>query len=83
MQMLETYRSHGRLAGLVAATATALLGAAGIVWAWNTLGPDLFGAPAIAYRHGLAVEFGVFLAAAIVSFGVRFAAGATKTAPPS
>jgi len=49
-------RVHRRLTGAVALALGALLGGAGLVWAWNTLVADLFAGPPIRFRPAAAAE---------------------------
>lgn len=42
---------------LLAFAASLLIIAIAVLWSWNTLAVDLFQAPAMKFRHAVAVEF--------------------------
>ncbi len=48
----------------VAATLYLFLAAAALMWSWNLIGHDLFGAPLARFRHGLASALALIVIAA-------------------
>jgi hypothetical protein len=53
--------------GRVLAGGVAFLGAAvALLWVWNTLAVDLFGAPVATFRHALAAQVAVLILVALV-----------------
>ena len=60
---------HGAIAAAVLGVLGLALGAAVLVWSWNTLAAGLFGLPAAAFRHGLAAEAGLVTVFALRRLG--------------
>ena len=56
----KTFRRHhrdGRLRGLTLAAAGFTLGAIALMWSWNTVAVDLFGAAEARLVHAISFEF--------------------------
>ena len=72
---MQAEANHPRLRRLLrAALALSLLLLAGgvvLLWAWNALAPELFGAPEIGFRHALALELLLGLLVAIPAIAIR------------
>lgn len=57
---------HGAIAAVVLGVLGLALGAAVLLWSWNTLAAGLFGLPLAGFRHALAAE-----AAVVTVFALR------------
>ena len=77
--MHSHHRGHGHHRGLarrgVHVALTFLIGAALILWSWNTVATDLFAAPAMELRHAFAAEMLVATAIALPVLLFRTIAG--------
>jgi hypothetical protein len=65
--------------GAVATAASFLVGAVVILWSWNTIAVDLFGAPNVALRHAIAIELAVAVVGIAIGFIARLAGGGRQT----
>ena len=77
--MSDNKQSFRRYAAPAAAAAGAyLVGAAIILWSWNTIAVDVFGASSIAFRHAIAFEALVAAFGAAFGFAARIARGGSE-----
>jgi hypothetical protein len=54
---------HGPLSAVLALLIYLLLGGVALLWAWNTVGHDLFGGPQARFVHAFALLVGIVLLA--------------------
>jgi hypothetical protein len=66
---------RGRLRPVAMAAIALLVGGIGLLWAWNSVGVELFALPEARFRHVVAAEVGILALAWIFQAG-RSAAGA-------
>ena len=72
---MQAEANHPRLRRLLRAALALsvglLLGGVVLLWSWNALAPELFGAPELAFRHALALELLLGLLIAIPTIAIR------------
>lgn len=71
--MIDRTRFRGHRALLFASKITAALvtGGALLHWSWNTVAADLFHAPLMEFRHGLAAEMLIIVIAVTAAMSIR------------
>lgn len=68
------YRRHGR--AILIALTLLFAGAVILQWSWNSVGAELFSAPAIRFKHAVAVELSFAVLFALHALAARAVAGA-------
>ncbi len=65
------FRGHGAVLSVLKITAALVIGGALLHWSWNTVAADLFQAPLMEFRHGLAAETLIIVIAVTAAMSIR------------
>ena len=65
------FRGHRAVLSALKITAALVIGGALLHWSWNTVAADLFQAPMMEFRHGLAAEILIIVIAVTGAMSIR------------
>jgi hypothetical protein len=65
------FRGHRAVLSVLKTTAGLVFGGALLHWSWNTVAADLFQAPLMEFRHGLAAEIFIIVIAVTGAMSIR------------